>query len=79
MSRRLKIGIAVTRRDSWNAPQAFENSRLILEKVRELSGKYDFDVVTTEHLTFRDKEVVFGKETLRIKADTLLDVYKRQA
>ena len=76
MSRRLKIGIAVTRRDSWNAPQAFENSRLILEKVRELSGKYDFDVVTTEHLTFRDKEAVFGKETLRIKADTLLTDYE---
>ena len=76
MRRRLKLGIAVTRRDSWNAPQAFENYRLIMKKVKEFSKRYDFDLVTTDRLPFQDKEVVFGKKTLRIEADTLLTDYE---
>ncbi len=47
---KLKLGVAVTRRDCFQNEKTLENRDRILQKVAELSKELDFDYVTTDFL-----------------------------
>ena len=70
--KRLRLGVAATRRDSWAAPKAFENYRAIMAWLSGKADQYDIELIDMSELKFEDKEVVFGKEIRKMKADVLL-------
>lgn len=74
--KRFRLGVAATRRDSWAAPKAFENYQAIMAWLADKAKQYDIELVDMSELEFGDKEVVFGKEIRRMKADVLLTDYE---
>lgn len=71
-----RLGVAATRRDSWAAPEAFENYRDIMAWLSVRAEQYDIELTGISELEFGDKEVVFGKEIRKMKADALLTDYE---
>nr|WP_300825843.1 hypothetical protein [uncultured Schaedlerella sp.] len=74
--KKLRLGVAATRRDSWAAPKAFENYRAIMAWLSGKADQYDIELIDMSELKFEDKEVVFGKEIRKMKADVLLTDYE---
>lgn len=74
--KKFRLGVAPTRRDSWADPKAFENYRAIMDWLDKKAGQNDIELIKMTELKFEDKEVVFGKELRKMKADTLLTDYE---
>ena len=63
---KLKLGVAYTRRDTWNNKETEANKNAIIEKVSLLAKEQDIEVYSTEDLEARKKKFMLsGRELSR--------------
>lgn len=72
---KFKLGVAPTRRDMWFNQETTDNKNDIINLMNEYSEKYDFELVTIEHLEFENKSFRFGSKTIHVDADDFMTDY----